>query len=681
MSTSLSNPHPAAPVHPAVPSRTALSTIRVGIIGGGKMAQHHARAVGRVAGARVAAIVDPMPAAREEMLRIAPGAAAFASLDEMLAAGGIDLVHVVTPPATHFAVAKKALEAGCHVYVEKPFVERMDHAEELVTLARTRGLGICAGHQLLHEKPARIASALLPTLGKLAHVESYFSFRTARRAPGGRVPLRADQQLLDILPHPVYLLLDVLERCGAGKTEIAAVEVGESGTVHAIVKRGAVTGTLVVTLEGRPIESYLRLVGANGSIFADFVRGTVQRHIGPGISGIDKLVAPYRQGWQMISGTTSAMYERVRNKQTSYPGLAELFEAFYKSTRGEGPPPVTENSLLETTRIWTQVAARVEELQQRVVAVPEHAAASRGPVVVLTGATGFVGKEVARTLAEDGFAVRALARREPPSWERIPGVEYRVADLAKPMPAELFAGAETVIHAAAETAGGWDEHQRNSIDATEQVIRAAAAAGVKRVIHVSSLAVLASGRLLSDDTPLEPDSKGSGPYVWGKLESERLALALGKELGVEVKIVRPGAVVDYREFDPPGRLGKRIGNVFVAVGSPGHKLGVVDVGFTARSISWIARHFDDAPAAINLLSPELPTKRELLNELRKNNPDLTVVWLPTFILVPLSWGALLAQKLLRPGKPAINVAKVFAAQTYDTGRIAALAPMIDERGS
>ena len=46
------------------------------------------------------------------------------------------------------------------------------------------------------------------------------------------------------------------------------------------------------------------------------------------------------------------------------------------------------------------------------------------------------------------------------------------------------------MHLAAETAGGFEEHRRNSVDATECVIRAAAKAGVKRVIHVSSLAVL-----------------------------------------------------------------------------------------------------------------------------------------------------------------------------------------------
>jgi nucleoside-diphosphate-sugar epimerase len=298
----------------------------------------------------------------------------------------------------------------------------------------------------------------------------------------------------------------------------------------------------------------------------------------------------------------------------------------------------------------------------------------------VTGGTGFLGKALVQRLAARGAAVTVLARRDPAGWERVPCVTYAVADISHPLPADLLRGTDVVIHAAAETAGGWEEHQRNSLDATEQVLRAAAAAGVRRVIHVSSLAVLAAPRgAANDDTPLEPNSRSSGPYVWGKLESERLAAKLGAELGLAVKIVRPGAIVDYGAFDPPGRLGKRLGNIFVAVGSPRQRLGVVGLAFAADALAWMVDHFDEAPTPLNLLDPELPTKRELLQKLRATNPDVSAVWLPTAALVPLSWFALALQKALRPGKPAINVAKVFSVQRYDTSRVAELARRMTAR--
>jgi len=267
-------------------------TLRVGIVGAGQMARQHARAIGRLSNATVTAVVDPDTSALEEMRRIQPGAVGFASLADLLRAQTVDVVHICTPPQTHELLTEQVLDAGCHVYVEKPFVETHAAATRLAAVAHRNGLKICAGHQLLFEPPTLRALELLPALGELTHVESYFSFRAVKHTPNGRAPLRDDLQLLDILPHPVYLLLDFLERATEGATKLVSVEIGPRGTVHALVRRGSLTGTLVVTLEGRPVESYLRLVGANGSINADYVRSTVQRNLGPGASGIDKLASP-----------------------------------------------------------------------------------------------------------------------------------------------------------------------------------------------------------------------------------------------------------------------------------------------------------------------------------------------------------------------------------------------------
>jgi len=433
---------------------------------------------------------------------------------------------------------------------------------------------------------------------------------------------------------------------------------------------------LVVTLDGRPVENYLRLVGTNGSIHADYVRSTVQTNVGPGTSGIDKLFSPYRLSWQLLTGTTAAMGKRFLKRQRSYPGLAEIFEAFYASIRENRDSPVTRANLIETVAICEQIA---DALRVAHPATPTPVSRVGSAPVVVTGGTGFLGREVARALIVAGEQVRVVARRTPPEWEKISGVTYIVADISQPIAAEVMAGAQAIIHCAAETAGGWDQHQKNSVGATEEVLQAAASAKVKRVIHVSSISVLAvpaHGDRLTDDGALETNARSGGPYAWGKIESEQLALSRCKDLGLELRVVRPSALIDYRHFEPPGLLGKRIGNIFVAVGMPGHQLGVVDVVFSAQVLAWIVRHFEEAPPLLNLFEPELPTKRELLVRLRRANPDLTVVWLPPVVLLPLSWFAIALQKVIRPRSHAINVAKIFARLRYDTSCIAGLAPAV-----
>lgn len=650
--------------------------LRIAILGAGQMARQHARAIGRIADVMVTAVVDPDPSALDEMRRIAPSVTGFTTLEALLRSQSVDVVHICTPPQTHEILCEQVLGAGCHVYVEKPFVETHGAATRLAKLADRKGLKICPGHQLLYEAPTRRAIEVLPALGELTHVESYFSFRPAKHSPNGRAPLRDDLQLLDILPHPVYLLLDFLERSTEGKTELASVLIGPRGSVHALVRRGYLTGALVVTLDGRPVESYLRIVGTNGSVYADYVRSTVQRNIGPGESGIDKLLSPYRLAWQLLSSTTRAMATRFIRRQQSYPGLAEIFGAFYESIRRNGTSPITRSNLLQTVAICEKIA---ESLR---VAYPDArplTPAGRSAPVVVTGGTGLLGKEVARALLAAGEQVRIVARRTPPEWEKIVGATYVVADMSQPVAPDVMAGARAVVHCAAETAGRWEQHQRNSIDATEHVIRAAAAAKVSRMIHVSSISVMAvpaRGEPLSESTPFEANSRTGGPNAWGKIESERLAVTRCKELGIDLRVVRPSALIDYKYFDPPGLLGRRFGNTFVAVGMPGDKLGVVDVVFAGQTLAWVVTHFDQAPSLLNLFEPELPTKRELLAHLRKKNPDLTIVWLYPPLLQSLSWFAVGVQKVLRPRSPAMSLAKMFARLQYDTSRISSLAPAI-----
>jgi hypothetical protein len=165
------------------------------------------------------------------------------------------------------------------------------------------------------------------------------------------------------------------------------------------------------------------------------------------------------------------------------------------------------------------------------------------------------------------------------------------------------------------------------------------------------------------------------------VESERLATRLAEELDIEVKIVRPGAIIERRTFEPPGRLGKRFGNFFVAIGSPSDRLGTVDRKFAGSVLSWAVEHFEEAPATINLLSPTLPEKRELISELKKTNPGLWVLWLPNPVLSVISRAAVYAQKLLRRGSVPVDVEKIFAVDAYDTTAIRRLAKEMDRSGA
>jgi predicted dehydrogenase len=109
--------------------------IHLALVGCGGMAQsYHAPKLQQIDECRVVAVVDPAASARQIVReKFFPGAAAFASLDELLEKRSIHLdgVVLVTPHADHYPQAKAALEHGLHVLVEKPMVVNSDHALDL----------------------------------------------------------------------------------------------------------------------------------------------------------------------------------------------------------------------------------------------------------------------------------------------------------------------------------------------------------------------------------------------------------------------------------------------------------------------------------------------------------------------------------------------------------------------
>ena len=114
------------------------------------------------------------------MRDIVPGIGCFKTPEELFASERLNVVHIITPPATHASLANMALKAGCHIYVEKPFTESVEDAQQILDDASAKGLKVCAGHQLLYEPPTRVLTKYVSAIGKVVHVESYFSFRSVR---------------------------------------------------------------------------------------------------------------------------------------------------------------------------------------------------------------------------------------------------------------------------------------------------------------------------------------------------------------------------------------------------------------------------------------------------------------------------------------------------------------------
>ncbi|MCL4821881.1 MAG: NAD-dependent epimerase/dehydratase family protein [Vicinamibacteria bacterium] len=170
--------------------------------------------------------------------------------------------------------------------------------------------------------------------------------------------------------------------------------------------------------------------------------------------------------------------------------------------------------------------------------------------VALTGATGYTGGHLLRALLARGDQVTALARESSLTDAlRGSGARWVSGDLRDEGALErLVDGVDAVLHVAAvyRTAGHPDSYYREiNVHGTERLLRVSRAARVRRVVHTSTVGIYGHVAHPPADESFPPAP--SDVYQETKAEADALALAFGREHGLEVAVVRPGAIYGPRE--------------------------------------------------------------------------------------------------------------------------------------
>ena len=172
--------------------------MKVGVIGGGHWGKKLVRNFAEIG--VLAGVADPVEGDRSRALEEAPGIELFANEKDLLAAG-YDAVAIATPAATHFGIARAALEVGLDVFVEKPVTLDAAEALELHELAEKGEQVLMVGHLLLYQPAVNFITEFLRA-GKLGQVYTLHQ----RRSKLGRV--RSEENVMwSFGAHDVAVLL------------------------------------------------------------------------------------------------------------------------------------------------------------------------------------------------------------------------------------------------------------------------------------------------------------------------------------------------------------------------------------------------------------------------------------------------------------------------------------------
>ncbi|MCP4007855.1 MAG: NAD(P)-dependent oxidoreductase [bacterium] len=202
--------------------------------------------------------------------------------------------------------------------------------------------------------------------------------------------------------------------------------------------------------------------------------------------------------------------------------------------------------------------------------------------VLVSGASGFLGRRVVRAFVEQGIEVRALVRPghsiEALGWPA--AVEIFSADLLESADLEhAFSQIDVLVHLAGGAAATEEAQFAANVTATERLLEAMKTSTTRKLVHCSSFAVYdyqAALGVLDEDTPLDETMAERDAYAIAKIEQERLVRRKASENAWELCVLRPGFVWGEGRADLAG-IGARVGSWLVVFGDRDRRMPLTHV--------------------------------------------------------------------------------------------------------
>jgi predicted dehydrogenase len=350
--------------------------LKVAIVGCGKIADAHAQEIGRIEGCRIVAVCDREPLMALQLQQRFPIEASYSDLDELLNESRPDVVHITTPPESHFPVARRCLEMGCHVYIEKPFALTSRDATELIEFACKRGLKVVAGHDDQFTHVARRLRSLVASgfLGDgPAHMESYYGYEVSNTGYAGALlgdrnhwVRRLPGKLLhNVISHGVariaeHMTSDSPTVIAHGFVSPYLRRLGETEIIDElrviISEESGATAYFTFSSQMRPSLHEFRIYGSKNGAVLDQDKETLILLRGKRYpSYAEKFIPPITFAGQYLSNLRQNFSRFVKNDFHMKSGMKYLIESFYRSIEAGTKEPIPYREILLTARIMDAI--------------------------------------------------------------------------------------------------------------------------------------------------------------------------------------------------------------------------------------------------------------------------------------------------------------------------------------
>jgi predicted dehydrogenase len=367
------------------------AVLKVAIVGCGKIADAHASQIQRIKGCEIVGACDKEPLMAQQLQDRFPIQRCFTDLGELLDEAKPEVVHITTPPQSHFPLAKLCLERGCHVYVEKPFTLYEEEARDLIALAENKGLKITAGHDDQFRHAARRMRSLIRSgfLGDgPVHMESYYCYEISSRGYAGAllgdrrhwVRKLPGQLLQNTISHGIariaeHLTSDLPQVMAYGFISPLLKSLGETEIIDElrviISDNERATAYFTFSSQMRPSLHQFRVYGEKNGLILDQDQETLIRLRGTKLTSyLDHFVSPAVLAREYLGNVATNIRSFLARDFHMKSGMKYLIESFYRSISEGTPPPIPYREILLTARImdaiFIQLGTQQRQAQEQV---------------------------------------------------------------------------------------------------------------------------------------------------------------------------------------------------------------------------------------------------------------------------------------------------------------------------
>jgi len=336
--------------------------LKAALIGAGAIARQHLACLQGLPGVQIVGVCDLSPAAAESAAERHAASAWFTDYRAMLATARPDVVHITTPPASHFRLATDCIAAGAHVLVEKPITESFAQLEELLRFGAEHGRAVVEDFNYLYNHGPREIMARIESgaFGEVVHVEAMISLNIL--GPGGFADPNSPHP---ILKTPGGAIADFMPHLAA----MAHLFIGPHRHAQSIWKkrrdslapfdefRGQVEGergtaALAFSSSARPDAFWLRVYGENMQATANlFETRLTFNSVRPGPPPLMSLFNGLDEGKDIRQAARGTLWRKFKGGPGGYEGLFELLARTYRALADGSTLPITPQQIIEVNRL------------------------------------------------------------------------------------------------------------------------------------------------------------------------------------------------------------------------------------------------------------------------------------------------------------------------------------------